>query len=195
MSSEIQKRLTSCILSILDGTESLGQVCIIATSSHPNIIDPAMRRPGRIDQEIELMVPTPSERQEILECILKRFRVNIRNTPAHAHLKQISTSESHVLKISLKAHGMVASDLQLLCKEAVAEAVAQSDTDIISISEKHFDMALARVVPSAMREIAVDVPNTKWSDIGGMQAVKSAVIEVLFSHLCTSNKFPLHSRL
>jgi AAA family ATPase len=200
-SSEEQRQLVSSLLTLLDGVDSSSPydlplrstqhqhdgVFVIATSSKPHLIDRALRRPGRLDKEIELPVPNASERYHILCCILASMAIVIDD-------KYIT--DAGLTAAAACAHGMVASDLVLVAKEAyllsnsltnlgdsLADqleqlSLADSHQDV-GISDKHLMSALSKVAPSAIREIVVEVPNVKWTDIGGMDEVKRSLREVV----------------
>mmetsp|Transcript_10442 Transcript_10442/g.15890 ORF Transcript_10442/g.15890 Transcript_10442/m.15890 type:complete len:808 (+) Transcript_10442:31-2454(+) len=210
--SDVQRRVVSCLLTLVEGvkethTDSSGRggVFILATSSCPQNIDSAMRRPGRLDREIELPVPTPSEREEIISRTLMAMDVVV---------GEDGVPQDSVQAISRKAHGMVGADLLLLCKEAALIAVERNggnrgisdlsdalesmslstpvvtprkaDTVQLSGSYKKVHVigddlyrALALVKPTAIREVAVEVPEIHWHDIGGMDTVKQSLREVV----------------
>lgn len=188
--SDVQQRLTSSLLSILDGADTLSRVFVIATSAAPSRIDSAMRRPGRLQKEFEIGVPTPVEREEILFNILKFMNIKVIEDDEIVDIdlecRVDCVSRACLQAAAVKAHGMVASDLVLVCKEALLEslvsktAVSKEKIDTTSISIAGVDLlhAIDRVVPSAMREVAVDVPCVKWTDIGGMDDVKKSLREV-----------------
>lgn len=193
--SDLQKRITSCLLNILDGASALDGVFVIATSSHPSSIDPAMRRPGRLERELEMSVPSAAEREDILRQILLSFGV-----PTGDEQNSANTISSKCLtQASQKTYGMVAADLLLGVKEAYVSATKRSlggTVDAItalpmpsespalgtSLRDEDLLAGLDRVVPSAIREVAVDVPTVRWTDIGGMAQVKENLREVSLLH-------------
>jgi SpoVK/Ycf46/Vps4 family AAA+-type ATPase len=193
--SDLQRRITSCMLNILDGAHTLDGVFVIATSSHPASIDPAMRRPGRLERELELGVPSSPEREDILRQILVSFGIPIiegQNNYSGISLKCL-------IEASSKTSGMVAADLLLGVKEAFVSAVRRhvpigtvedfrvavasstsstSTPPTAALRDEDLLSGLDRVVPSAIREVAVDVPAVRWTDIGGMMEVKENLREV-----------------
>ena len=195
-SSDAQYRLVSCLLNILDGGTPLSRgVFVVATSSYPHKIDAALRRPGRLDMEVELAVPSPLDREQILMCILRSFAVRITEsqeppTPAAlssssssgaAALNTLHVSAACVQRAAAASHGMVASDLLLVCKQAITDIARHSSFSTPSTSssmDEFLQAAVHSVVPSAIREVAVDVPSVRWSDIGGMESVKTQIKEV-----------------
>lgn len=184
--SEIQYRILSCLLTLMDGFVDIKGVFIIATSANPQEIDAAIRRPGRIDKEYEFTVPSAPERESILHAVLQTLDVVV--------------DASCVAQAARMAHGMVPADLQLVCKEALLlaakRAVKQEDGLIeqlsrlsltenrCSLTNEDFLTAVGKVTPSAIREVAVEVPEVRWTDIGGMEAVKQSLREVV--------EWPLH---
>jgi AAA family ATPase len=202
--AEVQRRLLSCLLSLLDGViedEGRGEalIFVICTTSSPGDIDPAMRRPGRLDKEIELPVPSQRDRESILRRILLQMNVSVEGEdgkeplPPSAGLTT-ALSEAFVHEVSKKAHGMVGSDLLLVCKEAFAislqrqRAAATAATGGPSHGVPSFDgtitradlsLAVAKVSPSGIREVAVEVPEVRWDHIGGMHSVKQSLREVV----------------
>lgn len=181
--TEVQQRLTSCLLSLLDGASSLDRVFVIATSSYPSKVDQAMRRPGRLEKEIELYVPDPIERESIISNILKFMNISITDRDGRAEQEIIRS-------VAKNAHGMVAGDLLLLCKEAFAIASLRcfsgfsdftSESTRFHVEAEDLRVALDRVVPSGIKEVAVDVPSVKWTDIGGMEDVKRSLREVTYA--------------
>lgn len=201
--SDQQKRLVSCILSLVDGHSSGGAIFLIAASSKPRNLDAALKRPGRLDKEIELGVPSCTDRAAILRILLTKNRQS-----------QVDVSDEHFNRISAEcieeiaklAHGMVASDLQQVIKEAYLLALERSrnrrhhngDTNDLanqlellsledpvemvpagcSLIDSDLVDALKKVSPSALREVVIEVPNVHWCDIGGMDNVKQSLREV-----------------
>ena len=194
--SDVQQRLTSCLLNIIDGPTALRGVFIIAASSSPNTIDAAMRRPGRLDREIELTVPSPADREAILLSTLTSLGVYIADEAEFANESEDGNEDRrHIIhktcvsKVAKSSHGMVASDLVLVCKEAFISASNRvyrySDVlqdvivgDDVRLVDSDLVAGVGNVVPSAIREVAVDVPCVRWSDIGGMDSVKTSLREV-----------------
>lgn len=184
--SEIQYRILSCLLTILDGFVDIKGVFVIATSANPQEIDTAIRRPGRIDKEYEFTVPSAAERESILHAILRTLDVTV--------------DVSCVAQAARMAHGMVPADLQLVCKEALLLAAKRAmvgEDDLTeqlsrlsltanqcSLTNEDLLIAVSKVTPSAIREVAVEVPEVKWTDIGGMETVKQSLREVV--------EWPLH---
>jgi len=169
-----ERRVVSTFLSMMDSLPTESRIFVIGVTNRPDSLDPALRRPGRLDRELEIRVPTVSERKEILHVLLGKI-------PNHL-------TEAEMSQLAADTHGFVGADLSLLCKEAcLAATIRTSHTlqsspegktivrDGIFISAEDFGQALEIVEPSAMREVLVEVPNVRWSDIGGQKEVKLAL--------------------
>jgi transitional endoplasmic reticulum ATPase len=177
---EVEKRVVSQLLTLLDGLKSRGKVIIIGATNIPNSLDPALRRPGRFDREIELGVPNKEGRKEILQ-------IHTRGMPLD---KKVDLE-----KIAGITYGYVGADLAALCKEGAMHAVRRilpslneikQDKPIPSevlknliVTAEDFDHALKIVEPSAMREVLIEIPNVKWEDIGGLEYVKAQLKETI----------------
>src|SRR5438876_3341778 len=178
VTGEVEKRVTSQLLSLMDGLQSRGKVVVIGATNRPNAIDPALRRPGRFDREIEIGVPDRDGRLEVLE-------IHTRGMPL--------AEDVDLKKLADVTHGFVGADLESLAKEAAIRALrrilpeinleAQSiPGDILNkiiVRMSDFQEALKEVEPSAMREVLVEVPDIKWEDIGGLEGVKEELREAI----------------
>ncbi|KAM3939036.1 ATPase family gene 2 protein homolog A [Leptodactylus fuscus] len=170
--NEVEKRVVASLLTLMDGIgseQSQGQLLVLAATNRPDSLDPALRRPGRFDREIEIGVPNAHGRLDILQRILNKVPHQLK--------------EEELTDLANSAHGYVGADLAALCQEAGSNALRRklgemgspSDSDLaasVAISMNDFLQAMKVVRPSAMREVAVDVPNVSWSDIGGLENVK-----------------------
>ncbi|KAI7793838.1 ribosome biogenesis protein SPATA5 [Triplophysa rosa] len=169
--NEVEKRLVATLLTLMDGIGSghSGQLLVLGATNRPHALDPALRRPGRFDKELEIGVPDAAGRMEI-------FQKQLSSMPC-----DISCGE--LQELADAAHGYVGADLAAVCKEAGLHALRRalgstpvlSDVQVINrVKVTTFDLRLAmtQVKPSAMREVAIDVPKVQWSDIGGMEEVK-----------------------
>ncbi|XP_069600014.1 ATPase family gene 2 protein homolog A isoform X2 [Ranitomeya imitator] len=170
--NEVEKRLVASLLTLMDGIgseESQGQLLVLGATNRPHSVDPALRRPGRFDKEIEIGVPSAQGRLDILQRILLKVPHQLR--------------DEELADLASSAHGYVGADLVALCKEAGLNALRRkleetnnpSDSTVagsVVITLTDFLQAMNDVRPSAMREVAVDVPNVSWSDIGGLENVK-----------------------
>ncbi len=178
VTGEVERRVVSQLLSLMDGLEARGKVIVIAATNRPNAIDPALRRPGRFDREIEIKVPDKRGRLEILQ-------IHARNMPLDTDVDQD--------KIAGVTHGFVGADLEYLCKEAAMkclrrllpelnledEKVPPETLEKLVINMNDFDYATREITPSAMREVYVEPPDVKWEDIGGLENVKRELQEAV----------------
>jgi len=178
VTGEVEKRVTSQLLSLMDGLQSRGKVVVIGATNRPNAIDPALRRPGRFDREIEIGVPDRDGRLEVLEI----------------HTRGMPLAEDVDLKrLADVTHGFVGADLESLAKEAAIRALrrilpeinleAQSiPGDILNkiiVKMADFQDALKEVEPSAMREVLVEIPDVTWDQVGGLEDVKEELREAV----------------
>jgi len=176
---EVERRVVAQLLALMDGLQSRGKVVVIAATNVPNILDQALRRPGRFDREIEIGVPSKEGRLNIL-------KIHTRYMPL---AKNVSLKE-----LAAVTHGFVGADLSSLAKESamivlrriLPELSLQEDQPIpkeileqLRITQKDFKEALKVVRPSALREVLVEIPNIKWEDIGGLGDVKQELIEAV----------------
>ncbi|GAH16502.1 unnamed protein product, partial [marine sediment metagenome] len=160
-------RVVAQLLACMDGLHSRGRVIVIGATNRPNSLDPALRRPGRFDREIEIKVPNEKGRREV-------FQIHTRNMPLDKN------------KISLKefaniTHGFVGADISAVCREAAMSALRRYlpqidlDSEIIDpelleqieVTKADFEEALKEVMPSGIREVFVEIPNVTWDQIGG----------------------------
>ena len=177
---EVEKRVVSQLLTLLDGLKSRGKIIVIGATNIPNAIDPALRRPGRFDREIELGVPNKDGRKEILQ-------IHTRGMPL---AKNVDLD-----KIAEITYGYVGADIAALSKEGAMHALRRilPDMGIIKedkpipqdvlkkliVTKDDFDHALKMVEPSAMREVMIEVPNIRWENIGGLEDVKKLLKETV----------------
>lgn len=186
---EVERRVVAQLLSLMDGLKSRGRVVVIAASNIQDMLDPALRRPGRFDREIELAVPGKEGRLDIL-------KIHTRNMPLAKSVSLKDTAEI--------TYGFVGADLEALCKEAAMillrrllpdlrlkeeEAIPKEMLDRLIITRKDFKEALKVVRPSALREVLIEVPNVRWEDIGGLEDVKQELIEAVEWPLKNADSF------
>ena len=180
VSGDLEKRIVSQLLTLMDGMKSRGKVVVIAATNRPDSIDPALRRPGRFDREIEIGIPDDKGRFDILSIHTRGMPIDEK-----VDLKQIS-------KIT---HGFVGADLEVLAKEAAMKSLrrilADEEIDLdeekisseilqkIQISSEDFRDALKEVSPSALREVQVQIPDVSWDDVGGLDALKDELREAV----------------
>ena len=174
---EAERRTVAQLLTLMDGLKSRGQVVVIGATNRPDSLDPALRRPGRFDREIEIGVPDSEERKEVLE-------IHTRNMPL--------AEDVDLEKIANTTHGFVGADLESLCKEAAMRVVRrilpeiQNDEEIpkevlekIVVTGDDFRNAQKEIQPSALREVLVQIPDIGWDDIGGLEDVKQELKEAV----------------
>ncbi|MGP3667917.1 MAG: AAA family ATPase, partial [Candidatus Bathyarchaeota archaeon] len=175
---EVERRVVSQLLTLMDGLEARGQVIVIGATNRPNAVDPALRRPGRFDREIEIGVPDKNGRLEILQ-------IHTRGMPL---AKDVNLEE-----IASITHGFVGADLAALCREAAMKTLRRFlpkidleketiPTEILQqmeVTREDFMEALKEVHPSAMREVLIENPNVRWEDVGGLEEVKQLLKEAV----------------
>ena len=183
VTGEVERRVVAQLLALMDGLESRGQVVVIGATNRPNALDPALRRPGRFDREIEIGIPDRNARKEIL-------LIHTRGMP----LPEDEEERRRIIEdFADKTHGFVGADLEALCKEAAMralrrilpeidfemESIPAEILDKIQVTYQDFEEAFREIEPSAMREVLVEVPNVKWDDIGGLEDVKQELREAV----------------
>ena len=178
VSGELEKRIVSQLLTLMDGMKSRGKVVVIAATNRPDSIDPALRRPGRFDREIEIGIPDNDGRLDILSIHTRGMPINEK-----VNLKQISKT----------THGFVGADLEILSKEAAMRSLRRILPEIdleedkisseilqkIEITNDDFKDALKEVRPSALREVQVQIPDVNWDDVGGLDELKDELREAV----------------
>jgi transitional endoplasmic reticulum ATPase len=179
VSGEVERRVVSQLLTLMDGLKKRGKVIVIAATNRVNSIDPALRRAGRFDREIEFPVPDRAGRLEIL-------KIHTRNMPL---AKDVNLE--HLADIS---YGYVGADVWALAKEAAMSALRRVLPEIkwkteeelpkeviekLIVTKEDFENAFRIVEPSAMREVLVEIPNVKWENIGGLEEVKQSLKEMI----------------
>jgi transitional endoplasmic reticulum ATPase len=178
VSGEVERRIVSQLLSLMDGLSSRGKVVVIGATNRVNAIDPALGRPGRFDREIELGVPDKEGRLEILN-------IHTRHMPL--------SKDIDLDKISEVTHGFVGADLQSLAKEAAMSAIRRVLPEIdlsqesiprdtlnkISVTMQDFTDVLRDIESSAMREVFVEIPDVTWNDVGELYDVKEELLEAV----------------
>ncbi|MGA9745015.1 MAG: CDC48 family AAA ATPase [Nitrososphaeraceae archaeon] len=178
VTGEVERRIVAQLLSLMDGMSTRGKVVVIGATNRINAIDPALRRPGRFDREIEIGVPDKEGRLEILQ-------IHTRGMPLD--------KDVDLEKIASMSHGFVGADLQSLAKEAAiralrkvlpeidltAESIPSHTLRKIIVTMDDFTNVLQEMEPSALREVFVEVPNVTWNDIGGLSDVKQELQEAV----------------
>ncbi|MBN1170453.1 CDC48 family AAA ATPase [Candidatus Micrarchaeota archaeon] len=178
VTGEVEKRMVSQLLTTMDGLKARGEVIVIAATNRPDSLDPALRRPGRFDREIEVAVPDAEGRKEILN-------IHVRCMPLE--------KDVNLQKIAKMTHGYTGADLSLLTKEAAIKALRRILPQInlddetlppnilesIIVRKDDFYDAMHEIQPSALREVYVERPTTSWKDIGGLDQIKKEVQEAV----------------
>ncbi len=176
VTGEVEKRVVAQLLALMDGLESRGKVIVIGATNRPNALDPALRRPGRFDREIEIGVPNQQGRLEILQ-------IHTKNVPL--------APDVDLERLAAMTHGFVGADLAALVKEAAigalrrilpqidleAEKIPAEVLEKIQVTMADFEQALRGITPSALREVYIEVPNVHWDDIGDLSEAKQALLE------------------
>ena len=175
---EVERRIVSQLLTLMDGLKQRAHVIVMAATNRPNSIDPALRRFGRFDREVDIGIPDATGRLEVLRI----------------HTKNMKLAEDVELeKIAAESHGFVGADLAALCSEAALQQIREKmdlidleeetiDAEVLNslaVSMANFRWALQKSSPSALRETVVEVPNTTWKDIGGLTNVKKELQEMI----------------
>jgi transitional endoplasmic reticulum ATPase len=178
VTGEVERRVVSQLLALMDGLEARGKVIVIAATNRPNALDPALRRPGRFDREIEIRVPDKKGRLDIL-------LIHTRNMPL--------TEDVNLEKIAAISHGYVGADLEYLCKEAAMkclrrllpeinladEKIPTETLDKLIVNGEDYQFAFREVTPAGMREVYIESPDVKWDEVGGLQNVKRELQEAV----------------
>jgi len=175
---EVERRIVSQLLTLMDGLKQRAHVVVMGATNRPNSIDPALRRFGRFDREVDIGIPDTVGRMEILQIHTKKMKL---------------ADDVDLEQVANETHGHVGADLAALCSEAalqqirgkmdlidVDEEVIDAEVmDQLAVTNEDFKFALAQSNPSALRETVVEVPNISWSDIGGLEAVKRELQELV----------------
>ena len=188
VTGEVERRVVAQLLTMMDGLEARGQVVVIAATNRVDSVDPALRRPGRFDREIEIGVPDQVGRKEIMQI----------------HTRGMPLSDDVSLgHLAGETHGFVGADIESLTKEAAMKALRRylpeidldeedippSLIDRMIVKREDFRGALNEVEPSAMREVLVELPKITWDDVGGLESPQQQVKEAVEWPLTTPEKF------
>eukprot|EP00003_Mantamonas_plastica_P005748 TRINITY_DN1467_c0_g1_i1.p1 TRINITY_DN1467_c0_g1~~TRINITY_DN1467_c0_g1_i1.p1 ORF type:complete len:819 (-),score=356.79 TRINITY_DN1467_c0_g1_i1:101-2557(-) len=185
---EVEKRIVSQLLTLMDGLKSRAHVIVIGATNRPNQIDGALRRFGRFDREIDIGIPDAIGRLEILRIKCKNMKLD---------------DDVDLEKIASETHGYVGADIAALCTEAALQCIREKmdlidleedeiDAEILdsmAVTNDHFMMAMGASNPSALRETVVEVPNIHWDDIGGLKKVKQELRETVQYPVEHADKF------
>jgi len=175
---EVERRIVSQLLTLMDGLKQRAHVVIMAATNRPNSIDPALRRFGRFDREVDIGIPDSIGRLEILRIHTKNMKLG---------------DDVDLEKVANETHGYVGADLASLCSEAALQQIREKmdlidleedniDAEVLNslaVSQENFKFALGASNPSALRETVVEVPNVSWDDVGGLENVKRELQELV----------------
>ncbi|TMI26725.1 CDC48 family AAA ATPase [Candidatus Bathyarchaeota archaeon] len=178
VTGEVERRVVAQLLSLMDGMGARGNIIVIGATNRPNAIDPALRRPGRFDREIEIGVPDKMGRYEILQ-------IHTRTMPL--------ASDVDLHRLSDSCHGYTGADISSLCREAAMKAlrrylpeinleeerIPSSILEKMEVNVKDFTDAYREITPTAMREVYIEVPSVTWADVGGLTDVKQELQEAV----------------
>jgi transitional endoplasmic reticulum ATPase len=188
---EVERRIVSQLLTLMDGLKQRTHVVVMAATNRPNSIDPALRRFGRFDREIDISIPDSQGRLEILKIHTKNMRL---------------ADDVDLEQVANESHGYVGADLASLCSEAALQQIREKmelidleddtiDAEVLNslaVTMENFRFAMSKNTPSALRETVVETPNIDWNDIGGLENVKQELQELVQVNLLTIR---LHSIL
>ncbi len=178
VTGEVERRVVAQLLSLMDGMGTRGNIIVIGATNRPNAIDPALRRPGRFDREIEIGVPDKQGRYEILQ-------IHTRNMPL--------AEDVDLKRLSDVTHGYTGADISSLSREAAMKAlrrympeinleeerVPPAILDKMVVNREDFLSAYREITPTAMREVYVEVPSVRWKEVGGLEQLKNELIEAV----------------
>ncbi len=176
VTGEVERRVVAQLLSLMDGMGSRGNIIVIGATNRPNAIDPALRRPGRFDREIEIGVPDKAGRYEVLQ-------IHTRNMPL--------AEDVDLKRLSDVTHGYTGADMASLCREAAMKALRRyipefnleeerippETLEKMIVKMDDFLSAYREITPTAMREVYVEVPQVHWNEVGGLKQVKQELME------------------
>ncbi|HEY8140721.1 MAG TPA: CDC48 family AAA ATPase [Nitrososphaera sp.] len=185
---DVEKRVVAQLLALMDGMSDRGQVIVLGATNRPESLDPALRRPGRFDREIEIGVPNVEGRLEILQ-------IHTRGMPL--------SEEMNLQELASELHGYTGADIKALCREAAMKALRRYlpeidlEGDKISpeilesmvISTRDFKEGMKEIIPTAMREFYVEVARVKWNDVGGLYEAKRTLHDNLITSIREPEKF------
>merc|ERR1711935_793398 len=185
---EVEKRIVSQLLTLMDGINSRAQVIVIACTNRPNSIDPALRRFGRFDREVDIGVPDETGRLQILSIHTRKMKLD---------------EDVDLEKVAKLTHGYVGADLAQCCNEAALQCIRDKmdiidfeddsiDAEVMAsmaVTQRNFGFAIEKGNPSALREMKVEIPNVTWADIGGLESVKQELKETIQYPLDYPEKF------
>ena len=183
---DVEKRVVAQLLALMDGMSERGNVIVLGATNRPESIDPALRRPGRFDREIEVGLPNAEGRLEILQ-------IHTRGMP-------LAANDIDLRSLAAELHGYTGADIKALCREAAMKAlrrylpeidlegdkISRETLEMMEIRNKDFREGMKEIIPTAMREFYVEVAKVKWNDVGGLYDAK----RTLYDNLITAIKEP-----
>ncbi|MEM2489347.1 MAG: CDC48 family AAA ATPase, partial [Thermoplasmata archaeon] len=189
---EVERRVVAQLLTLMDGLKERGQVIVIGATNMVDSIDPALRRPGRFDREIEIGIPDKQGRLEILQIHTRLMPLEMSDDEKYKFLDELASM----------THGFVGADLAALAREAAMHALRRYLPEIdlekpipvemlqkMVVKREDFKEALKEIEPSILRGVLIEVPNVKWDDIGGLENVKQELIEAVEMPIKQPEKF------
>ena len=188
VTGEVEKRVVAQLLALMDGLQARGKVVVIGATNRPNALDPALRRPGRFDREIEIGIPDKKGRREILQ-------IHTRGMPL--------ADDVNLDRLAEMTRGYTGADLAALCREAAMksirrilpsidfseEKISPEILDNLVVTMKDFLDAFKEITPTALREVEIEVPSVRWEDVGGLNDIKQKLIEAVEWPLKYPEKF------
>src|SRR5688572_5811726 len=185
---DVEKRVVAQLLALMDGMSERGQVIVLGATNRPESLDPALRRPGRFDREIEIGVPNGEGRLEILQ-------IHTRGMPL--------ADDINLQELSSELHGYTGADIKALCREAAMKAlrrylpeidlegdkISPEMLEVMMITTRDFREGMKEIIPTAMREFYVEVARVKWNDVGGLYEAKRALHDNLITSIKEPDKF------
>jgi transitional endoplasmic reticulum ATPase len=178
VTGEVERRVVAQLLALMDGLKGRGRVIVIGATNRPNSLDPALRRPGRFDREIEIGIPDRNGRKEILQV----------------HTRAMPLAENVNLdELADRTHGFVGADIAAVAREAAMhrlrvvlpeinleeETIPQQTLEKLIVDQNDFEEALKIVHPSSLREVMLEIPRIKWEQIGGLENIKQELKEAV----------------
>ena len=185
---DVEKRVVAQLLALMDGLSDRGDVVVIGATNRPDSVDPALRRPGRFDREIEIGVPNAEARLEIIQ-------IHTRGMPLAEDIDQN--------ELARRLYGYTGADARALCREAALKALRRHLPDIdlksesiapevlekLIVTTNDFHEAFKEIIPTAMREFYVEIPTIRWNDIGGLEKPKKKLTDNIIKAIMHPDKF------
>jgi transitional endoplasmic reticulum ATPase len=186
---DVEKRVVAQLLALMDGMSERGNVIVLGATNRPESIDPALRRPGRFDREIEVGVPNAEGRLEILQ-------IHTRGMP-------LAANDIDLRSLAAELHGYTGADIKALCREAAMKAlrrylpeidlegdkISRETLGMMEIRSRDFREGMKEIIPTAMREFYVEVAKVKWNDVGGLYDAKRTLYDNLITAIREPDRF------